>query len=180
MRYWQMRAARLSRAAQKLDADGQWHPMTGTPNAWYRVGKGRVVQRVNFESDYEAKVLLPQISQVDPLLEMATVTGFREEVRIALIDDIAHLVLPLGYAPKELDAFRNAVGEYGIEVRAEDLLLYAYLSIAAVTRDELIYSQRVLVAVRLFFQAVTQAQTTNSLSAAMRAFRNSIESGESD
>jgi hypothetical protein len=175
MRYWQMRAARLSTASQKLEADGQWHSMRETPHAWYRVGKGRIVQRVNFESDLEEHTLLPKIETLDPLPEMATVTGFREELRMKLESDNVFVILPLGYAPSTLDTLSAALEEYGIELRNEGALLYAFVPVVDVTRDELIHSQHVLTAVRLLFQALSASSAEAAIAAAIRAFRTAIE-----
>lgn len=176
MRYWQMRAARLSTASQKLEADGQWHTMAATPLAWYRVGKSRIVQRVNFESDLEQETLFPLISQVDPLPDLASVTGFREELKIEMRGDDFFVVLPLGYSPARRDELEGTLSEYGVEIREIESLIYAYVPLITIERDELIHSQGVLTAVRLFYQAILKSSTTVEANAAESAFRASIES----
>jgi hypothetical protein len=175
VRYWQMRAARLSTASQKLEADGLWHPMATTPLAWYRVGKGRVVQRVNFESDEEQETLFPLISEVDPLPDLASVAGFREELKIEMQGDDLFVVLPLGYAPANMEVLESTLGEYGIELRDRDTLLFAYVPLITVDRAELIRSQSVLTSVRLFYQAVLKSTALSEANAAVHAFRTSIE-----
>jgi hypothetical protein len=180
MRYWQMRAARLSTASQKLEADGQWHPMRGTPHAWYRVGKGRIVQRANFDNESEEQVLLEQIMQVDPLPEMATVTGFREEIRLTLESDAAYVILPLGYALEAQETLRSTLDEYGIDLQTEDSLIYAYVPVLAINREELIYSQNVLTTVRLLYQALKISGAKTNATAAVMAFRTAIENIRSD
>lgn len=171
LRYWQITTARLSRAARKLDYDGLWHTFHSTPYAWYRVWNKRLVQRANFSSYEEEHLLLPLVEQLSPLPEMATVTGFREELNIDTTNDRFEVKVPLGYAPEYVDVIRSTLSVYGISIWEEESpLLYAYLPLVALTTPDLTRVQAQIAAVRLFFQAAISSDSSKAMEAARLGF----------
>ena len=170
MRYWQITTARLSKAAQKLNYDGVWHPFQSAPLSWYRVWKKRLIQRVNFANSDEENLLLPLVEQIEPLPEMATVTGFREELNVAIRDDTYRVTIPLGYEPPNIADVRKTFGSFNILLSLEENLLYAHLPLVTLTTADLTEAQSQISALRLFFQAATISEDKNSLEAARKGF----------
>ncbi|HWF43256.1 MAG TPA: hypothetical protein VG537_01315 [Candidatus Kapabacteria bacterium] len=178
MRYSQITTSRLSKAARKLDPDGAWHPFQSTPFAWYRIWKKRLVQRVNFENADEEELLLPFVQRLEPLPEMATTTGFREELTIRsknkrLGDENAfEVVISLGYESPFIEEMRTTLGSYQITLSPEGPLLFAHLPLTVLTTEELTQAQEQILAVRLFFQAVTTSDSPRAFEAAKIGFQN--------
>jgi hypothetical protein len=170
MRYWQISRIRLGRAARKLTMDNEWHSFESTPYAWYRVWNKRLVQRVNFDNEDEEKKLLPLIQNITPLQELASVTGFREEIQVVWEADALFVTLPLGYEPANIEAIRKKLKQYGIRLVDLDKLLYARIPIEAVTKAELENAQSKIVAVRLFFQAASLSADARTMNAATEGF----------
>ena len=176
MRYWQITTARLSKAARKLDYDGSWHPFQSALYSWYRVWKKRLIQRVNFANSDEENMLLPLVEQIEPLPEMATVTGFREELNVTVGDETYRVTIPLGYEPPNIADVQKTFSSYNISLSLEGNLLYAHLPLAALTTADLTEAQSQLSAVRLFFQAATMSEDKNSLEAARKGFEKMMSS----
>lgn len=175
MRYWQITTRRLSKAAAKLEMDDEWHPFASTPHSWYRVWRKKIVQRVNFVDEKEEKILFDLIAAIEPLPELATVSGFREELNITLTDDRFWLTLPVGYEPPHLESIQKALLEFGIRCQIKEGLLYAFLPIDSLSREALVLAQSTLVSLRLFFQAVLPSPNPQTIYAALEGFRNSLQ-----
>src|ERR1051325_10636975 len=117
MKYWQLPARRLSTAARKLEADGAWHPFHHGEHSWYRIGKGRMLQRVQFIDENEERGLMPSLEALDPLPDLARVAGFREEVNIEQSDEGFVLSSMIGYELPSKEAqkvFRQAIAAHNL------------------------------------------------------------------
>jgi hypothetical protein len=178
MRYWQITTRRLSKAAQKLVMDEAWHPFQSTPLAWYRVWKKKIVQRLNFSSQQEQEMFLERFQNIPPLPEMATVSGFREELSMHLDGETLYAEVPLGYAPDHVEDLSAFLSEYGINLRPEEQLLYARIPIPELTIEELARAQEAIVGVRLYFQAASQGSDASTREAARNAFRQMVAAEE--
>ena len=170
MRYWQISRIRLGRAARKLEMDNEWHPFESISHAWYRVWNKRMVQRLNFENSGEEEKYLHFFQNVQPLKDTASVTGFREEIQIIEKDDALHVTFPLGYEPSNLDAIRKYLLKHRIQLSSKEQLLYAEIPISTLSNPELDRAQSVIVALRLFFQAVISGSGNSALNAAADGF----------
>ena len=129
-----------------------------------------MVQRLNFENEVEERTYLPIFRSVVPLKDTASVTGFREEIQIVEEGDSLRVTLPLGYEPANIEAIRRYLSRHEITLAPIEQLVYARISIRAITNEELDRAQLVIAALRLFFQAATLASDTRGLSAAAEGF----------
>jgi hypothetical protein len=119
LKYWQITTSRLSRAAQKLTMDDDWHPFESTPNAWYRVWHKKLVQRVNFADSHEEAQLLPLVREIEPLESMGRVGGFREEMEVTATDDGFAAIVPLGYVPDDKAQLERSLGSNNMQLATE-------------------------------------------------------------
>jgi len=121
---------------------------------------------VNFDDSQEEQDYLPLLNAITPLQELASVTGFREEIQVGREDDSLYVTLPLGYEPKQIDAIKRKLQQYGITIVDREKLLYARIPIDGITKDELERGQSKIAAVRLFFQAAAMSEGLQGVAAA--------------
>lgn len=158
--------------------DDAWHPFASSPLSWYRVWRKKIVQRATFENEREEAELLPQMSTIEPLPDLASVSGFREELAIVYRDSSLFVRLPLGYAPSAFAEFERALRTLHIRSETEGELIFALLPLDALTREALLAVTEQQMAVRLYFQAVTAAGVdARALEAARDGFQR-MHSGD--
>ena len=135
------------------------------------------MQRINFEDSAEEEQLLPAVQQLEPLPEMATTTGFREELTIrikknSLRENRFEVIIPLGYEPPLLEEINKTLGLYHISLSQNGPLLSAHLPLESLTTEALTHAQEHILAVRLFFQAAATSDNPRTLQAAIIGFEN--------
>ncbi len=162
----------MSGAANKLDLDGAWHPFATGEHSWYRVWNRKTIQRIQFRDGVEEDLLLPMLTDFEPLSELEQVSGFREEVRIELNDDTFQIGVILGYplaGKPQSQALSKAVRRHKITICTEETLLLVFASLEALTALEIARAQQLLSALRLFYQTL-RTEDAGAIGAANLAF----------
>jgi hypothetical protein len=109
---------------------------------------------------------------------MATTAGFREELMIRSKNNHTddenefEVVIPLGYEPPFVEEMRKTLSSYQITSSQEGPLHFAHIPLTVLTTEELTHSQEQILAVRLFFQAVTTSDSPRAFEAAKIGFQN--------
>jgi hypothetical protein len=176
MKYWQVSMRRMSRAANKLDMDGAWHPFATGEHSWYRVWNRKTIQRTQFRDAIEQDLLLPMLADFEPLSELEQVSGFREEVRIDVIDDTFQIGVILGYpltGKPQSQALNNAAKRHKITISTEETLLLVFVPLEGLTALEITRAQQLLSALRLFYQTLG-TENAAAIGAANLAFERMV------
>jgi hypothetical protein len=114
MKYQQTAMGRLSRAADMLIADGDWHSFEESPDIRYRV-HGRILQRVRLEAG-EAEELLSLFDGIPPLEPGLIREGFRDAVCLRIEDDRYVICEQFIRFFKSWEALAGAAKRFGIEM----------------------------------------------------------------
>ena len=152
--------------------DGAWHPFATGENSWYRVWEKKTIQRAQFNDTAEQDLLLPVLERFEPLSELEQVSGFREEVRIELLDDTFKIGVILGYplgGKAQGQALTKAAKRHSVSLTNEETLLLAFASLEALTGQEILRAQRLLTALRLLYQSL-RTEDASVIAAANLAF----------
>jgi len=151
----------MSRAAAKLNSDGSWHPFSTTPHSWYRVWQKKLIQRVQFESEAEESEFKDRMDHFEPLPEIATEEGFREELVLHSSENGLTIRTMLGYPISEeafAHIFNVTLSSVGLGSEVIEGLLFLITPVEEFRTEIVAKKQEVILGGRLLYTALSRGE----------------------
>ena len=165
MKYWQITTHRMSKAANKLTADGAWHRFNTVTLSWYRVWQKRLIQRIQFDSQSEESEFLPRLPKFEPLAEITSGGGFREELVLRWSESGPSMTALLGYPFKDgtsSDKFDTALGQFDIHSERSEGLLFCVIGLRDFEKKEIEAKQSILLSAKLLYDALLRGERASN------------------